>query len=192
MAAKPNDLELLRRCREHDPRAQKMLFDRYKEMLMGVCLRYASDRDTAADMFQEAFIKVFSRLDQVREPARLPGWIKRIGVTNAINHLRLKQHDFLALEAIPLDQFTDFEQQDEAYILGKLEQAQILQLVQSLPASQRMVFNLFALEGYSHQEIAEMLGINEASSRVQLHRARQALRKALLRILGKSYLDRYA
>ncbi|MEM6802978.1 MAG: sigma-70 family RNA polymerase sigma factor [Bacteroidota bacterium] len=192
MAAKSNELELLRRCRKNDPRAQKILFDRYKNMLMGVCLRYANDRNIAEDIFQEAFIKVFSRLDQVREPARLPGWIKRIGATTAINHLRLHKHRFLGICDTELEKFIDLEQQDEAFILGKLEQDQLLLLVQSLPETQRLVFNLFAIEGYTHQEIAEMLGINKASSRVQLHRARQTLRQALLKMLGKPYIDRYA
>ncbi|MEL7338949.1 MAG: sigma-70 family RNA polymerase sigma factor [Bacteroidota bacterium] len=192
MATPPSDLALLGRCRQNDPKAQKMLFERYKNMLMGVCLRYANNRDTAEDIFQEAFIKVFSRLDQVREPARLPGWIKRIGITTAINHIKRKGQSLLAIEETKAETSIEFAPQDEAFILGKLEQDQLLLVVQSLPEAQRLVFNLFAIEEYTHQEIAELLSINAASSRVQLHRARQNLRQALVRMLGKSYFDRYA
>ncbi|MEM6347358.1 MAG: sigma-70 family RNA polymerase sigma factor [Bacteroidota bacterium] len=191
MATPPNDLALLGRCRQNDPKAQKILFERYKSMLMGVCLRYASDRNTAEDIFQEAFIKVFSRLDQVREPTRLPGWIKRVGVTTAINHIRRQKQSLLAIEDTETEKSIDFAAQDEALILGKLEQEQLLLLVQSLPEAQRLVFNLFAIEEYTHEEIAELLSIKAASSRVQLHRARQNLRRAIVKMLGKSYLDRY-
>ncbi len=168
------DAELVRRCRKGDRRAQQLLFDQFKGMLMGVCLRYAKDRADADDIFQEAFSRVFHQLDQIRDGERLAGWIRQVAVRCAINHYRQRQRDaWLHVEDVSEHLFG----MGEELPLAQLQQEELLQMVQALPDSQRMVFNLVAIEGYSHKEAADMADITESSSRVLLHRARQCLQQ---------------
>lgn len=154
---------------------QKILYERFAPKMLGVCLRYARDKEEAEDMLQEGFIKVFFKLGEFRGEGSFEGWIRRIMVNTAINYyLRLRkhfyQHDIKEIEEIVEDQHVAFDQ---------LHVKDLLALVQALPTGYRTVFNLYEVEGYQHKEIAEMMKISVSTSKTQLLHARRLLQKRL-------------
>ncbi len=165
------DLELLRGCLESNAKAQKVFFERYAPKMFGVCLRYASCKEEAEDMLQDGFVRVFNNLSSYRNEGSLEGWVRRIIVHVAIRHkqnqkLQFKEHTYL-------ENTTEVAASPE--ILSQLNQHEMLGLVQTLPEGYRMIFNLHAIEGYSHSEIAQLLNIQESTSRSQLTKARKWL-----------------
>lgn len=161
---------LIKGCLRGKPTAQKALYDRFSSRMMGVCYRYAHNKADAEDMLQEGFIKVFTSLEQFRSEGSLEGWIRRIMVNTAINFLNRYKY---------LRQQMELEQVTELSINGgaddDLHRQELLKLLHSMPVGYRTVLNLYAIEGYSHREIAEMLGISEGTSRSQYSRARETL-----------------
>lgn len=151
--------------------------------MMAVCLRYAPDEATAEDMLQEGFIRVFEHLPSFRHEGSLEGWIRRIVVTTALKQLR---------KAKPTQELTvqeDFkESSDVPDAITQLSEQEIIRLIGELPQGYRMVFNLFVLEGYRHHEIAELLAIEESTSRSQLVKARKWLQEKILRLTRLSVL----
>lgn len=168
-----NDHELVIGCRRNDRVSQRRLYDAYAGRMMVVCLRYVKSRDEAEDILQESFIKVFEKIDTFRFECPLSAWIKRIVVNTALNFLRDNRRYRFAEELETV--------QDEvtATVSDDLNWKDLLQLVQDLPPGCRTVFNLYAIEGYQHQEIAEMLGISEGTSKSQYSRAKSLLQRML-------------
>ncbi len=165
------DLELLRGCIENNAKVQKLFFERFAPKMFGVCLRYASCKEEAEDMLQDGFVRVFNNLSSYRNEGSLEGWIRRIIVHVAIRFkqsqkLQFKEHTYL-------ENTTEVAASPE--ILNQLDQSEMLSLVQTLPEGYRMIFNLHAIEGYSHGEIAQLLDIQESTSRSQLAKARKWL-----------------
>lgn len=167
--------QLIKDCVRKDARAQHELYQLFAPAMFKVCLRYAPDQSTAQDIFQDAFVKVFQNLHKIKQASHLPGWVKRVFVYTAIDALRaqtkFRQH---------IDIETAY--QVETNIPGietQLATADIMTLVQKLPARARLVFNLYVMEGFAHKEIAELLSINEGTSKSQLFEAKKALQKAL-------------
>lgn len=167
--------QLITACKEGDRKAQKQLYDTYAGKMMGVCLRYCKDRETAKDLLHDGFLKVFSHIDDFECKGSFEGWVRRIMVNTALEHLR-KQVD------------EGFSQQiEEAYalsssdfgVLEKLQAEELVAIIQRLPNTYRSVFNLFVVEGFSHKEIAQAMNITESSSRVYLTRAKQLLQEML-------------
>ncbi len=175
---------LIKRCIKQDRKAQKLLFDQYKGMIMGVCLRYAKHRMEAEDIFQEVWIKVFGSLDTLRESSALGGWIKSIAVRTAINFYK-QQLKYTYKEIDSHDQGEWIHTQDQE-IVQNIDREILLNFLQELPDSQRLVFNLAALEGYPHKEIALQLDITEASSRVYLAKARKLLQQKIQLLFHRS------
>lgn len=167
--------ELVKGCLGGDRRCQEGLYDRYARRMYAVCLRYARHELEAQDLMQEGFIRVFDKLKDFRLEGSLEGWVRRIMVHTAINHYRRKSFH---LERFGLERLPDSPVESDA--LDQLGQEEILSLVASLPDGYRMVFNLFAIEGYDHSEIAELLGCGESTSRSQLAKARRLLQQKLL------------
>lgn len=157
-----------------DPRAQEALYARHASRMFAVCLRYARHRDEAQDLLQEGFIRVFDKLGSFRMEGSLEGWVRRIMVHTCINHFRRKavRAEVLGTGHVP-------ERSVPPTALDDLGQAELMALVQQLPDGYRMVFNLYAIEGYDHTEIAALLGCNEGTSRSQLAKARRALRSGI-------------
>ncbi len=174
-----DEQSLVKACLRKERRAQELLYKRYYGRMMGVCLRYARDRDEASSMLNHGFFKVFETLDRFDpEKGRLDGWIYRIVMHAAIDHYRavLRQAPF---EGQPDDLLTS--RQDEAEsALDRLSAQEILGLVQQLSPAYRTVFNLFVIEGMSHTEIADLLGISEGTSKSNLAKARRNLQQLLL------------
>jgi RNA polymerase sigma-70 factor (ECF subfamily) len=169
------DDEIIRSCISGDARAQKSLFDKYSRRMMGLCMRYAASREEAEDMLQEGWIKVFRNLHQFRFEGSAEGWIKRVIVNTCLELLRKnkKMAHHLDVEAAEEIAVTEFNSNDT------LSAKDLLKMINKLPSGYRTVFNLYAIEGYSHKEIGEMLGINENTSKSQYSRARAHLQKML-------------
>ena len=170
-----NEQQLIEGCRKGDRRAQKELYDTYSRKMMGVCLRYVDDRETARDLLQDGFVKVFTGLDSYAGSGSFEGWMRRIFVNCALEYLR--RNDVLR-ESTDLDNTAELVQPNSNAI-SDLSAAELMQLVHDLPAGFRTVFNMFAIEGYSHKEISEALGITESTSRSQYTRAKQLLQKKI-------------
>lgn len=162
------DLQLIESCRKGDRASQKAIYDRLASRMFPICIRYAGDRESAQDILQDGFITLFTKLEDFKGDGSFEGWARRIFVTTALMYLRkkdvLKMSDDLDLaRGLKADTVTQTQN------LGYKE---LMELIMTLPPGFRTVFNLYALEGYSHKEIGEMLGISETTSRTQLSRAR--------------------
>ena len=168
-------MHLISACRQGDRTAQKELFDALSPKMYAVCLRYTSDADEAKDVLQEGFITVFTRLESYSGTGSFEGWARKIFVNTALMHLRKK--DVLRFGEDISEARTLAS--EEATPLEKIGYRQLLRMISSLPADMRTVFNLSVVEGYSHKEIAEMLGITEATSRSKLLRARMRLQELI-------------
>lgn len=169
------DEQLLQGCIERNVNAQKQLYDRFAKKMMGVCLRYAGSREEAQDLMQDGFIKVFERMISFKGTGSLEGWIKRIMVNTALDNFRKNKHNRMNVE---IDNQESLFKSDEG-IHDNLSAKELLKLIHQLPNGYRTVFNLYAIEGYSHKEIGEMLGITESTSKSQYSRARVQLQKVL-------------
>ena len=174
--------ELVRRCKNGERKAQEMLYKQFAAKMLGVCLRYATDKMEAEDMLQNGFIKVFVKMDDYRGEGSFEGWIRRIMVHSAIEYYR--KHRKMTIVDI-----TDsgYEPGVEPAAAGRLDAKDLMRLIQQLSPGYRMVFNLYALEGYSHREIAEIVGITEGASKSQLSRARSILKEQIEKMEGKNY-----
>lgn len=167
----PDLLQLLERCLRQEPAAQRALYDKYAYTMLGVCLRYAHTTAEAEDLLQDAFVKVFTRLKDFRNEGSLEGWIRRIVVTTAIDHFH-KERNIRHQQS--LEEATDLSTPDSD-ALDRLSAQEVLKLIKKLPEGCRMVLNLYAIEGYNHGEISEMLGVKESTSKAQLCKARKML-----------------
>lgn len=155
-----------------DPRAQRKVYDQYAGRMMGVCMRYVNNRMTAEDILVEGFMKVFNKIQQFKSEGSLEGWIRRIMVNESLGYLRQQKRLPEVGNLEDAYQITDFSIADQ-----HLEAEELVKMMDALPTGYRTVFNLFAIEGYSHSEIGEMLGISENTSKSQLHRARATLQQ---------------
>lgn len=166
-----SDQHLIAGCLKNDRRVQEKLYRRYANEMYSICLAYESDRDLAKDILQEAFIKVFKSIEQFDSRGSLKGWIRRIITNTAIDFYRKKG---LENKFVEVNQIADIaaEREDDLVDFGSSD---ILSQVKRLPEGARIIFNLFALEGYSHKEIAEKLNITEGTSKSQFSRAKQLL-----------------
>jgi RNA polymerase sigma-70 factor (ECF subfamily) len=178
-----NDDGLIEGCRKGRRASQKALYDRFCKKLMVVCLRYSKSTAEAEDILQEGFVKVFHGLEGFRQDAKLETWMTRIMVNTALNHHRKK------LYLYPLVDVDNIDLPQSEVSLSGLHFTQLLEMIQALPQGCQVVFNLFAIEGYGHKEISEMLGISEGTSKSQYARARSLLQEKLLK--ESSYYKKY-
>ncbi len=164
-------------CLENDPSAQRELYNRYSPKMLSLCYRYAQTREDAEDMLQEGFIKVFSQIRTFQNKGSFEGWIRRILVHNCINFL--KKHKKFN-ESVDLDSISSMAGVNET-IPSLMQTKQVVECIRMLPIGYKTVLNLYAVEGYSHKEIAEMLEIEESTSRSQYTRAKALLENILIR-----------
>jgi RNA polymerase sigma factor (sigma-70 family) len=167
--------ELVKLCRERNNDAQHLLYKRHSGKMMALCLRYAASREDAEDLMQEGFIQVFSSIDQFRGEGSLEGWIRKLIIRMAIR--KWKTHSKNITEPVE-DHFALHDHSLSA--IDQLTLRELLHIISGLPPGYRMVFNLYAVDGYSHSEIAEMTGIQESTSRTQLMKARLMLQKMII------------
>jgi RNA polymerase sigma-70 factor (ECF subfamily) len=170
-----SEQELIKGCAEGNRAVQKALYDGYCRKMMAICMRYARSSEEAEDILQEGFVKVFLNLKKFRSESRLDTWMTRIMINTALNQNRQK------LYLVPMVDVTELELQEAEEInLARFHFSELIGLVQSLPDGCRIVFNLFAIEGYGHKEIAAMLSISEGTSKSQYNRAKSLLRTKLI------------
>jgi len=172
------DEQLIEGCLKNDPRSQQALFDRYRRRMYAICSRYVSDNFEAEDVMLLAFVKVFQNLKQFTFQGSFEGWMRRIMVNESLMLLRTKKLMYVEANETNAYQYSSSPEQ-----LGfNLQEQDLLEIIQTLPDGYRTVFNLYAIEGYNHKEISEMLGITEGTSKSQLSRARALLQDKLLAI----------
>lgn len=166
--------ELIKGCLRRERNAQQQLFDLYSAKMYGICYRYVRHPMEAEDILVTAFTKVFERIAQFKGEGSFEGWIRRIMVNEALTYLRKSRSMYLETELEQAEREPDYDR------LGDhLEAEDLMKMIQELPAGYRLVFNMYAIDGYSHKEIAEQLGISENTSKSQLSRARVYLQKML-------------
>lgn len=167
--------QLIKQCRQGKEKAQKTVYEKYADRMLGVCLRYLKDHDTAQDVLLTGFMKVFERIGQFRDEGSFEGWIRRIMVNESLSYLRKFQNMSVEVNIERAEREPDYHAAAD-----HLEAEDLMRLISSLPMGYRTVFNLYAIEGYSHKEIAGQLGISENTSKSQLSRARSHLQSLLL------------
>jgi len=167
--------ELIKKCIRNDSGAQKELYNLFASKMLSICHRYAKSKDDAEDIFQEGFLKVFENLYQVKNEDSMEWWMKRIFINEAykLYNKNKKINLFEDLSILrPLSS-------DEYGIMDKLGTDEITKLIQKLPDKMRMVFNMYAIEGFSHKEISEILNISKGTSKSNLHDARKTLQRKI-------------
>ena len=166
-------------CLKGDRKCQEQLYKMFSKRMFGLCLQYTDNQDDAADILQEGFIKVFRKLEQFGGKGSFEGWIRRIMINTALERYRSQVRLYpLTENTVKKDDMVHEE------VFERLSASDLIRLVQDLPPRYRMVFNLFAIEGYSHKEIGEMMGITVGTSKSNLSRARDILQQKV-----KQYFD---
>lgn len=170
--ARENDV--IEGCRRRERDAQRHLYETFSSKMYGICYRYIKDSMEAEDVLVTAFTKIFEKIDQFKNEGSFEGWIRRIVVNEALTSLRKRRNMYLEKELESIDRDPNY-----TYLCDNLETEDLIRMVQELPTGYRLVFNMYAIDGYSHKEIADSLGISENTSKSQLSRARTYLQKML-------------
>lgn len=170
------DSQIIKLCAKHDRRAQQELYDKYSRLLLAVCLRYASDKAEAEDILQESFLKIFYNIKDYSGSGSFIGWLRKVAVNTAITHyhknLKYRYH-------VEIEEYVSIETGVAGFEEDFFTSDELFKVLNELPAGYRMVFNLYAVEGYKHKEIAEKLGIDTNTSKSQYSRAKAAIREKL-------------
>ena len=169
------DEELIKGCIRNDRKYQELLYRKFSKTMYAVCLSYAKDRSAGQDILQDGFVKVFEKIKTYQSEGSLEGWIRRIITNTAIDHYRKRA---------TLNKFIDFDPEPSDHngqntVSDSLHAEELLQQVRKLPDGAQVIFNLYAVEGFSHKEISEKLQISEGTSKSQVNRARTLLQKLL-------------
>jgi RNA polymerase sigma factor (sigma-70 family) len=181
--------DVIEGCLKNDNKSKELIYKSFYGYLMGVILRYVNDRNDSEELVNDSFIKIFKRIEQFSFPKEktelqkaFKGWIARISSRTAIDFLRVKRTHLY------IDDITDEQQPlTQVNAISKLNVQDILKLLNALPETHRLIFNMYEIEGFSHDEIAKMLDIPESSSRVYLTRAKNKLRDLYSKTLNNSY-----
>jgi RNA polymerase sigma factor (sigma-70 family) len=167
------ETEIIEGCVQKNVNCQQALFNKYGGVLMSICLRYSADTGEAEDMLQDTFIKIFSSIRKFRFEGSFEGWLKKIAVTTSLKKLQQKKIQF---KEISLEKPGQPVGPD---IISTLSEKEIIRVISSLPEGYRVIFNLYVLDGFSHDEISRTLGIKPVTSRSQLLKARKMLQKKI-------------
>jgi RNA polymerase sigma-70 factor (ECF subfamily) len=177
MFDKENDLELINRCLKNEAKAQEELYRKYARKMYGVCLRFAKNKPDADDIMQESFIKVFVNLKHFMFAGSFEGWIRRIITTTAINFYKKNLKHMQELDINEMEEKLRTEEIGDQ----EVEKEDLISFVQELPDLNRIIFNMFVIDGFSHKEIGNMLNIPENTSKSHLHRAKLELQKKIVK-----------
>lgn len=170
-----NDAILVRALQKGDAKAQRQLYEKYSGRMLAICVRYVSDTTAAEDVMIEGFMKIFDKIDQYKGDGSFEGWMKRLMTNEALMYLRSHK----SFVEIDLDEPEARFISTSASADQNIETEELYKILEKLPTGYRTVFNLYAIEGYSHAEIAEQLGVTESTSKSQLHRARAMLQEMI-------------
>lgn len=181
--------DLIGGCLDNNRRCQQQIYEQFYGKMLGVCMRYANDLDSGKDLVQEGFIKLFANLHKYKSDGSFEGWVRRIFVNNAIDSFRRKKHR----EIVPENDYQILnlaDDKDEHAFLDEEEETikpkDVIAAMQQLSPAYKMVFNLYVMENYAHQEIADEIGISVGTSKSNLAKARMNMRK----ILQRQFADR--
>lgn len=170
-----SEQELIDGCRRNDRSAQKALYEQMAPKMLSVCCRYIKDQMEAEDVLVTSFMKVFGKIGQFKAEGSFEGWVRRIVVNESLSYLRKNKNMYLEIDIETAEREVDIYA-----TCNNLETEDLLRLVAELPAGYRIVFNMYAIDGYSHKEIAAQTGITESTSKSQLSRARGHLQAKLI------------
>jgi RNA polymerase sigma factor (sigma-70 family) len=172
---------IIRGCQNGDQKSQKELYLHFKDKMFGVCLRYAGNYNDAEDIVQDGFIKIFQKINQFRFEGAFEGWVRRIMVNTALERYRMHCQVININDNIKeVDSATGFDTTND------ISAGELMKFVQELSPKYRLVFNMYAIEGYSHKEIGEMLDISEGTSKSNLSRARTILQEKVNKYFNES------
>ena len=183
-----SDQQMIEGCARHDRRAQQELYDQYSRFLLGVCMRYAVDKSEAEDILQESFLKIYFNIKDFSGTGSFIGWLRKVAVNTAITHyhknLKFRYH-------VEIEEYVTLETGQTSFEEDFFTSEELYKVLNELPTGYRMVFNLYAVDGYKHKEIGEMLGIDTNTSKSQYSRAKAAIREKLEQLgkLKKSYKE---
>ena len=170
-----DDTSLVNECLKGNSRAQKALFDKFAPKMFSVCLRYMKNTEKAEDALQDGFIKVFVNLLNYNNSGVLEGWIRRIIVNTCLDELKKNKKLLLNVSV----EEVEYKLESNDFVQEQMMADDLMKLIQDMPAGYRVIFNMFAIEGYAHQEIATQLGISESTSKSQYLRARAYLKNRI-------------
>jgi len=174
------DIEIIKGCIKDDALCQKSLFNRYASPLLGVCMRYARNKEDAEDILQDSFIKIFKKISQFKGEGSFEGWMRRVVVNTALKKYTVSRYS----KEFSVEEVKDtvLPDSNDVPAFNHLTEKDILVLIHNLPDGYRIIFNLYVIEGFQHDEIANMLGIQPGTSRSQLVKARQMLQREIIQI----------
>jgi len=167
-----SDAELIEGCRQNDRKCQEKLYKKYSGLMLGICLRYLKNRAEAEDVMMEGFMKIFKQISTYTATGSFEGWMKRIMVYTSIEHFR-------KINRMPFDEFDARDHAFDDHIIDHISAREIIQLMNEMPEGYRVILNLHAIEGYTHKEISEAMGISEGTSKSQLNRSKIFLKKLI-------------
>ncbi len=168
--------EIISGCVNGNKKAQKALYDKYSKKMLGVCMRYFRNVDEAEDALQEGFIRIFNSIDKFRNEGSFEGWIRRIIVNTALNYYKSNLKHYYAVDYNDIEDIVEETEQD----FDNFSVDVLLKLIQTLPEGYRLIFNMYEIEGYTHKEIGELLGISINTSKSQLMKSKKYLQNKLL------------
>jgi RNA polymerase sigma-70 factor (ECF subfamily) len=188
------DEQIIEGCLAGKRKSFSLLYKKYASTMLGICMRYCKNRIDAEDVMQDGFLKVFSQVHKFRKEGSFEGWIKRIMINAAIDNYQSNLRLSFIQDSAHLHEQSElpdhYQEEDELPPAMDIPKEKLMSMIQELPDGYRMVFNLYAIEGYGHKEIAAMLGITESTSKTQLLKARKALRKKIESIIEKHPINR--
>ena len=178
---KPTEQQLIEKCKKGERKSQLGLYKFFAAKMMGACRRYTKSTEEAEEILSNGFIKVFKNINQYQGKGSFEGWIRKIMVNEAINYIRYKKNLFVETS-------NDWLEASHQDLTEQTDAQEILGIIDELPVGYKTVFNLYAIEGYPHKEIAQLLGISEGTSKSQLSKARGLLQQriAILNVIHKS------
>jgi RNA polymerase sigma-70 factor (ECF subfamily) len=168
------EISILEGCKKNDPTFQRKLYELHAGRMFSICLRYCNNRQEAEDMLQNGFIKVFSKINDYRGEGAFEGWLKRVFINTSLSALRMRQIKFVD----SIDNYMN-ESSVEPTVIDKITNDEVHQLITTLPAGYKLIFNLHAIEGYDYKEISSMLQIGESTVRSQYLKARNSLKEKI-------------
>lgn len=185
--SKYTEEEIIEGCIQENAFFQELLYAKYGSKLLGLCLRYLKNEAEAEDIFQEAFVKIFLNIGKFRRESSLETWMRRIMTNTALKQLKKAINRY---EHVDIEEASDLSENQFVSGMERIQEGDLLNLINKLPTGYKTVFNLYAIEGYSHKEIASQLEITESTSKSQLNRARKYLQN-LLFTQNKEELEKY-
>ena len=174
--------KIVKGCVKGDRNSQKILYETYYSKMMGICYRYAKDGDEAKDLLQDGYMKIFRSLHKYNFSGSLEGWMRRLMINSAIDHYR-KHKNVFSLSETSANMIIEEEDNGDHEIYDSFNTQMIMEAVQNLSPAYRTVFSLYAIDGYSHKEIAEKLNISIGTSKSNFSKARMNLKKQLEELL---------